>query len=160
MKKFVLSSESRVVGGVTLYRVQACRDFMTSGEVPVFLGSRGGWVESESCLDQEGACWVANEAVVYSGSEVRADACVFGDAVVLGGSVVTGDARVAGHAVVSDRSFVGGAASVGGDVVLSRSRVAGRCWLVGSCRLSDTELDGEVSIVGSGSVDSGGLDLG
>jgi hypothetical protein len=148
MKKFVLSSESRVVGGVTLYRVQSVRDFLSSGDVPVFAGSLGGWVESESCLSQEGGCWVANEALVFAGSVVSVDACVFGDSVVRG-SEVTGSARVTGFAEL-DSCFIGGSATIGGLACLDRCRVTGAAWVSNAVQLSGVALDGEISVTGVG----------
>lgn len=153
MKKFVLSSESCVVNGVTLYRVQAVRDFLTSGEVPVAAGELGGWVESESCLSQEGACWVADEACVFAGSVVSGDACVFESAVVTGDSCVFGSARVSGHVFV-ERSLVRDSASISGSVSLSDCQVGGRCWLNCHGRLADLVLGGELSLTGAGSVDA------
>ena len=82
-KKYKLTSESKEVWGVKLYRIEAVSDFGS-----VSKGERGGFVEKEENLSQEGDAWVFGDARVFG------DAQVFGNARVLGNAQVFGDARV------------------------------------------------------------------
>ena len=85
MKKYELTSETKVVFGRTLHRIQALISF---GNVEA--GELGGWVEKEENLDHPGNAQVSGNARVYG------NAWVFGDARVSGNARVYGDARVFG----------------------------------------------------------------
>ena len=71
-KKYDFTDEMKVFGGITLRRIVALRDF---GDVKA--GDKGGWIEKEENLSQDG------------------NACVCGDAWVRGDAHVCGDAHVA-----------------------------------------------------------------
>lgn len=60
MKKYELTSETKVVFGRTLHRIQALISF---GNVEA--GELGGWVEKEENLDHSGDAWVSGNARVY-----------------------------------------------------------------------------------------------
>ena len=60
MKKYKLTKESIEVYGVKLYRIEA---LMTFGNI--IKGEKGGYIENESNLDQNGKAWVYGEARVY-----------------------------------------------------------------------------------------------
>lgn len=65
MKKFVLTNESKSTPcGRTIYRIQACTTFLLVNGHEVSAGDIGGFVEKESNLSQEGACWVSDDARV------------------------------------------------------------------------------------------------
>ena len=66
--------------GHTLYRIEALKDFSD-----VKKGDKGGFVESEDNLSQDGDCWVYDTAKVY------------GNAVIHGRAVIGGDAKVANN---------------------------------------------------------------
>ncbi len=78
-KKFQLTTETKVFDGVTLYRIQALKDFSD-----VKKGDLGGWIEMENNLSQDGNAWVFGDACVFGDAWVFGDACVFGDAWVYG----------------------------------------------------------------------------
>ena len=52
-KKYKLTEETINVNGITLYRIEALKDFAN-----VKKGDKGGFVEKESNLFQSGDCWV------------------------------------------------------------------------------------------------------
>ena len=53
MKKFELSLEHTINWkGHTLYRIKACRDFVTASNYKINKGDLGGWVEKEDNLSQ------------------------------------------------------------------------------------------------------------
>ena len=84
MKKYELTSDTKIVFGHILYRIKALSSFGC-----VSAGDLGGFLESEKNLSQNGDAWVYGDARVYG------DAWVYGDAEVYG------DARVYGNAEVS-----------------------------------------------------------
>ena len=94
MKKYELTSETKVVFGRTLYRIRALMAFGNVSE-----GELGGWVEKEENLDQSGDAWVYGNAEVY------------GDAWVSGNAEVSGDARVYGIGAIF---WIGGIGSRNG----------------------------------------------
>jgi hypothetical protein len=93
--KYKLTDETKKRGQVTLYRIQALKDFGA-----VKAGELGGWVASWYNLSQEGDCWVSDNAQVIGNAQVGGDAWVSGNAVVGGDAVVGGNAWVGGDAVV------------------------------------------------------------
>ena len=122
MKKYELTSETKVINGVELHRIKALESF---GNIK--KGELGGWIESEKNLSQYGNAWV------YDNAKVGGNAWVYGNAVVRGTVVVSenatvcetatvrgnakvgGNARISGNAWVCDNATVGGNAEVGGD---------------------------------------------
>ena len=82
--KYELSDQSIEVGGRTLRRVKALRDFSDVSE-----GDLGGYVESLDNLSQNGDCWVSGDAHVYGDAQVYGDAWVYWDAHVWGDAYVS-----------------------------------------------------------------------
>ena len=107
MKKFELTSETRVHLGTTLYRIKALISFRN-----VSAGDLGGFVEKEENLDQFGSAWVYGDAWVYGNARVYGDARVCDDAMVYGNAWVYGNARVYGDAWVYGNARVYGNAMV------------------------------------------------
>ncbi len=77
MKKYELTSETKVEYGVTFYRIKALVAFND-----VNPGDLGGFVENENNLSHEGKAWVYGDAEVYGNAEVYGDAEVYGNAEV------------------------------------------------------------------------------
>ena len=88
-KKYRLTDESIEVDDKTLYRIEALKDF---GDVR--KGDKGGFVESDKNLSQEGDCWVRGNVKVYDNAKVYGDARVYGNAKVYGDARVCGDAKI------------------------------------------------------------------
>ena len=97
MKKYELTSETKIVFGHILYRIKALSSFGC-----VSAGDLGGFLESEKNLSQNGNAWVFGNAEVYGNAEVSGNAWVYGDARVSGDARVYGDARASGDAEVSE----------------------------------------------------------
>lgn len=53
MKKYKLTKETKQIFGKTLYRIVALKDFGN-----VRIGERGGFIETENNLSQEGDAWI------------------------------------------------------------------------------------------------------
>jgi len=90
-KKFRLTKTTKKYSGIILYQIEALKGF---GEVN--KGDKGGFIEKEDNLSQEGNAWVSGNARVYGNAWVSGDAWVYGDAQVSGDAWVYGDARVYG----------------------------------------------------------------
>lgn len=85
-KKFrLLEDDTITVGGRTLYRIEALRDF-----VDVKKGDKGGYVESENNLSHIGNCWVYGNARVFGKDRVFGNVCVYGKARVFGDEEIRG----------------------------------------------------------------------
>lgn len=95
MKKYELTSETKIVFGHILYRIKALSSFGC-----VSAGDLGGFLESEKNLSQNGNAWVFGNAEVYGNAEVSGNAWVSGNAEVSGDARVYGNARVYGDASV------------------------------------------------------------
>ena len=108
-KKYKLTDECITIDDRKLYRIEALKDFGW-----VNKGDKGGFIESEDNLSQEGYCWVFGNAEVYGTARVRGNAAVFGDAAVWGSAEVYGTAAVGGNAEVWGNAAVCGNAEVGG----------------------------------------------
>ena len=68
-KKYKLTEETINIDDVTLYRIEALKDF---GDIQ--KGDKGGFVENEDNLSQEGDCWVYDAGKVYGKASLCAAA--------------------------------------------------------------------------------------
>jgi len=90
-KKYRLTSNKKEVFGKVLFQIEALKDFSIFSK-----GELGGWIESESNLEQSGNAWVSGDAWVYGNAWVSGNAWVYGNAWVSGNAWVYGNARVSG----------------------------------------------------------------
>ena len=102
MKKYELTSETKLWFGRTLFRIKALASFDD-----VNAGELGGFVEKEENLEQYGNAWVYGDAQVSDNARVCGDAQVYGDALVYGDAQVYGDARVLSRKHIAWFSSVG-----------------------------------------------------
>lgn len=96
MKKYKLTEETKEYYGITLYRIEALKDFGT-----VKAGDKGGFIRSEDNLSHDGDAWV------YGDAWVGGDAWVYGNALVYGNAQVYGNARVYGDADIMQIGPIG-----------------------------------------------------
>ena len=102
--------------GIKLYRIEALKDFGI-----VKKGDKGGYIENENNLSQEGDCWiygntkVSDKAIVCGNAQVSGNAQVFGNATVYGNALVYGNAKVYDDAKVYEYAMVQGNAKVYGN---------------------------------------------
>ena len=119
-KKYKLTEETIEVNGITLYRIEAVRDFAN-----IKKGDKGGFIENEKNLSQRGDCWVYENAKVYGKArvfdktKVRNEAKVLDDAVVYGTARVYDNAKVCGNAEICSNAQVFGNAEIRGDAVIT-----------------------------------------
>ena len=130
-KKYKLTEETINVEGRTLHRIEALKDF---GNVK--KGDKGGFIEKEENLSQNGDCWVYDNAVVYGNAEVYDDAKVFEDARIYGNAKVFGNTEVFDNAKVCGNAEVYGNAKVYDDaLVCEDAQVYGYAWVSGDARV-------------------------
>lgn len=113
-KKYILTDETLIVNTHVLHRIKAVKDF---GDVKA--GELGGFVESESNLSHEGACWVYDEAQVYEEARIYDEALVYGEARIYDEAWVCGEARVFGEARIYGKAQVYGKARVYGEASIA-----------------------------------------
>ena len=89
MKKYELTTKTKVVSGHTLYRIRALVAFGS-----VDTGELGGWIENETNLAQYGNAWVYGNARVYGNAQVHGKAQVYGNAWVCGNAWVYDNAAI------------------------------------------------------------------
>lgn len=105
--KYKLTDETKVVNNITLHRIECVTAFSD-----VLCGEKGGWIEREKNLSQDGNAWVYRHATVRGNAEVGGDAVVGDNATVGGNAEVSGNATVRGNAWVCENSTVSGNATV------------------------------------------------
>ena len=126
-KKYKLTEESINYCDKTLYRIEALKDFGI-----VKKGDKGGYIENENNLSQEGNCWISDNAKVYDIARVSGNAKVFDNALVFGNAKVCGNAKVYDYAKVSDNALVYGDA-----FVYDNALVCGNAQVSGSAEIKD-----------------------
>ena len=123
MKKYELTTNTKVFDGKTLYQIRALVSFGT-----VNAGDLGGYIEKEDNLSQAGTAWVSDNARVSGNAWMWGDARVSGNAWVWGDAWVCGNARVSGTAWVSgdtDYLTIGPIGSRGDTTTFYRRRDGG-----------------------------------
>lgn len=145
MKKYELTTETKVVSGHTLYRIRALVAF---GNVDT--GELGGWIEKESNLAQDGNAWVYGDAEVYDNAWVYGDAEVYGNARVSGDAEVYGHARIYGDTKVSNHARIFGNARIYDNAeVYGYARVYGNAWVSGDAWVYGNASIMTISHIGS-----------
>ena len=99
--KYRMTDETIKVNGHILHRIEALIDIPYA---KVKAGDKGGFIESEENLSQEGDCWVGDDARVSGNAQVSGNAKVSGHAQVSGHARVSGNAEVSGTTKLSDES--------------------------------------------------------
>lgn len=112
--KYKITDETTKYLGRILHRIEALCTFDD-----VKIGDKGGFIESENNLSQEGTCWVYNNAKVLEQAVVSGDACIYDNAVVCGNALVYDNAEVAGRAIVRSNTKIYGNASISGHAIIA-----------------------------------------
>ena len=116
MKKYELTSETKVFNDVELHRIKALKSFGNIKE-----GYLGGWIESEKNLSQDVGAWIGENAAVFENARIFGNATIRGNATVGGNAEVYGNAMVCETATVGGDATVGGYAKVGGDATVRKT---------------------------------------
>ena len=132
-KKYKLTEETINVGDKTLHRIEALKDFSD-----VKKGDKGGYIEKEENLSQNGNCWVYDDAVVYGTARVYDNAKVYDYAKVYHNAVVYGNAKVYDYAKVCDNAQVYcNALVIDKARVYSNAQVCGNALVYGNAVVDD-----------------------
>lgn len=117
LKYRLLLSDRCVIDGVTLYRMQALKDF---GDVKA--GDLGGYIADSSQLSQNGNCWiysksnklvsgrVTENAIINSLGSSR-DSIINGDVFICGNSKILNDVDIIGSVDIRGNSIISSKAS-------------------------------------------------
>ena len=145
MKKYELTSETKVINGVELHRIKALKSFGNIKE-----GDLGGWIESEKNLSQDGDAWVGGNAKVCGNAWVGYNARVDRDATVRGNATVSGNAKVRGNATISENAIVSGNATISGN-----AKVRGNATIEDYAKVYDNAIVSDNAIVRGNATISG-----
>ena len=150
MKKYELTSETKVINGVELHRIKALKSFGS-----VEKGELGGWIESEQYLSQDGNAWVFDNAEVSGNVIVCDNATVGGNATVCGNATVSGNAKVRGNAWVGYNAKVDRDATVYGNATVSgNAKVRGNATISGNAIVSgNAKVRGNAKVEGNATVE-------
>ena len=94
MKKYRLSDETRLwqwKNGETTHAATLRQIIATADFNDVTVGTRGGWIDDERALAQDGDCWIYDE-----------------NSVVFAGATVSGNARLTLPCIISHDAHIGG----------------------------------------------------
>ena len=146
MKKYELTTNTKICFGRKLYQIKALKDF---GNVKA--GDLGGYIEKEENLSQDGIAWVSdnacvydnaricNNAHVYGNARIYNNAQVFGNACVYGDAEVFDDARICDTARIYDTAWIYGNAQIYGNAcVCDNAEVFDNACVLGKAQVYDT----------------------
>lgn len=88
-----------------LYCIEACKEFECGGEM-IHIGDKGGYIESEDNLSQNGNCWVFPFSVVY-GTKARIlnNACIM-DHSIVDDSTICDNSIITMYTTISNNSLI------------------------------------------------------
>ena len=143
MKKYELTTNTKMCFGRKLYQIKALKDF---GDVKA--GDLGGYIEKEENLSHDGDAWVYDNACVLCNAYVFDNARVYDNALIYDNAWISGDARASDDALVSgnarissnacvydnaliyDNAWISGNAWVSDDALVSgNARISGNAWV-------------------------------
>ena len=150
-KKYKLTEENINYLGRTLYRIEALKDF---GNVKKY--DKGGYVQSEKNLSQEGNCWIYDNAKVFDSAKV------FNNAKICINAKVSGEAQVYDNALVGDHALICGNAQVCDNayvddnaIVCNNAKVCSNAKILGNSEIFDnTLIYGNAKIYGNTEIKS------
>lgn len=148
-KKYKLTDETIIHKGIKLHRIEALCDF---GNIK--KGDKGGFIEKESNLSQEGKCWIYGNAKVYNDAIVGYDALVYDNAEVFDNAVIWRNAKIFDDVIICNSARVDGDAEV-----FKYAKVFGKACIYGNAKISnsaqifgDTDVYGNAEIYGDAKV--------
>ena len=109
-KKYELTDETIIVDKCIIYRIRALRDFKNAK-----AGDLGGYIRCENNLNQDGDCWVTEDATVSG------NALIYENALISETAWISGDAHVCGDVFICEKAKVCGCAHAYG-----RARIFGK----------------------------------
>ncbi|OAT46851.1 hypothetical protein M997_1849 [Proteus hauseri ATCC 700826] len=107
MKKYIITNESKVYNGITLFKIKR-----------VYTGSPGGWIENESNLSREEGCFIYDDVMVFGNARVTENAIVSNNAKIYDNAIISGNAKVSDNASIYDSAVVTQNAIVKGNAII------------------------------------------
>lgn len=104
---------SKVENGITIYRIEALKDFSD-----VNKGDLGGWIEKEDNLSQIGDCWVYDNACLFNDVAVKNNAQIHGNARIYDNAYIFDNARIFDNVLVENNARIFGNATIRHDVII------------------------------------------
>ena len=130
MKKYELTTNTKMCFGRKLYQIKALKDF---GDVKA--GDLGGYIEKEENLSHDGNAWVFDNSCVLCNAYVFDNARVYDNALIYDNAWISGDARA------SDDAWVSGNARISGNAcVYDNALIYDNAWISGNAWVSDDAL--------------------
>ena len=130
MKKYELTTNTKMCFGRKLYQIKALKDF---GDVKA--GDLGGYIEKEENLSHDGDAWVYDNACVLCNAYVFDNARVYDNALIYDNAWISGDARASDDAWVSCNARISGNACV-----YDNALIYDNAWISGNAWVSDDAL--------------------
>ena len=139
-KKYKLTSEKIEHLGKTLYRIEALIDF---GNVK--KGDKGGFIERENNLSQNGDAWIYGDAKIYDNAWIYDNARIYGNA------------RISGNAKIYDNAWISGNERIYGDAwIYGDAKIYDNAWIYGNARIyGNAKIYGNAEISGKIKIESG-----
>lgn len=164
--KYEVTNEIIESAGRKLHRIRALVDIITLYGRPVKKGERGGWIEEERNLSQDGNAWIYDNARVCGAAQVFDNACVSeyarvcGEAKIYGNAHISRKAKVSGKAQVYNNAYIDDEAKVYGHALIHGSahvcgeaQVFGNAKVRGGARINDrAKVYGNAEVHGSARV--------
>lgn len=116
--KYKLSKKKKNHENLIVYQIEALKPFTFYYDDMFRIirkGEKGGWIESEHNLSQEGSCWIDNSVIVEN-ARIEDDALVID-------SIVCGNATVKDSAVVKNSSYLTENVLIEKQAIIDRSDV-------------------------------------
>lgn len=107
MKKYELTTNTKMCFGQKLYQIKALKNFGS-----IKAGDLGGYIEKEENLSQDGNAWVYDSALVYDNAKVFDNAEVYSNAWVHDSAKVYDNAQISGNARIFGNAKVCGYARI------------------------------------------------
>ena len=149
MKKYELTTNTKMCFGRKLYQIKALKDF---GDVKA--GDLGGYIEKEENLSQDGIAWVFDNACVYDNALVCCNAYVGGNACVYDNAQIYDNARIYNNAWIYGNAHVYGGVQVFDNAcVYDNALVYGDACVYGDAEVFDNaQVFDDAKIYGNASV--------
>lgn len=159
MNKFILAEEKRQIyipatkSYIFLYRIEACKDILDpAGNLIVRSGEKGGWLQSENNLSQDGSCWVFDDAYVFDSARVSGDAIIKDYAKVSGVSIIKDFAVIQDNSIVYS-SFVLDHAIIQDASVVRNTKVANNALVYNGASANRSTISDDAKVSGPSSVE-------
>lgn len=159
-KKFELCSDSKPwTDNIILHRIRALKDFVCDG-IFIRKGDKGGFVQWEQNLSQDGNCWIFGNAVAMEDSTVKDNASLHDQAMIFDKSIVCDNASLYNFTAMFDKSMSAGNSVLSGhakmhaqSVIIDNACIGGCAIACDNCIISgNAKVQGNTIIHGSASV--------